>query len=291
MEGRTARLIACLLALAAAGPAPSGAAQPERATVVVASVVDGDTLDLADGRRLRLAGIEAAKPPPGPAAERRWPLAEAATAMLADLVRGRPLVLRGADAPPDRHGRIVAQAWRADGVWLQGALIDAGHARVRTQADDRALAPEMLEREAAARLARRGIWATAAYAVRPAEPEALRRDADSFQIVEGRVRRADSRRGQLYLDFGDDWRTDVTASLDRDALKLFRRTAIDPASLAGRRLRVRGWVAIRNGPMVAVTHPEQVEVLDDPPAGGDDLSRAPDASAARPPSDDAAEAD
>ena len=45
-----------------------------------AAAIDGDTLALDDGRVLRLAGIEAPKPPPNADGERRWPLAEAAAA-------------------------------------------------------------------------------------------------------------------------------------------------------------------------------------------------------------------
>ncbi|MBY6266274.1 thermonuclease family protein, partial [Azospirillum sp. 412522] len=58
--------------------AGGASAEPLRVT----AVLDGDTLELEDGRRVRLAGIEAAKPPryADPADGRVWPLAEAATA-------------------------------------------------------------------------------------------------------------------------------------------------------------------------------------------------------------------
>lgn len=271
-DGRASRraLLLPLLALLPVpllAPLPAGAAPPERlpagAAVRVAEALDGDTLALADGRQLRLAGIEAARPPPGRETERRWPLAEAARAALNGLARGRDLGLRGLEETPDRYGRLVAHAVRGDGVWLEGALLEAGHARVRTQPHDRALAAEMLAIEDAARTARRGIWGTRAYAVRPAEPASLPRD--SFQIVEGRVERAELRGGQVYLDFGADWRSDVTAHLDRDARRLFKRAGLDPLALAGATVRVRGWVSERNGPMIALTHPEQLERLNGPP--------------------------
>jgi hypothetical protein len=35
-----------------------------------------------------------------------------------------------------------------------------------------------------------------------------------------------------------------------------------PTSLAGRLLRVRGWLREWNGPMIEATHPEQIELLD-----------------------------
>src|SRR5271168_1537880 len=56
----------------------------------VAKAIDGDTLELADGRGLRLVGIEAPKPPldavpDEPTGRRRWPLAEAARAALDEI--------------------------------------------------------------------------------------------------------------------------------------------------------------------------------------------------------------
>ena len=245
----------------------------------VAAVIDGDTLELEDGRRLRLAGIEAAKPPAsgGVDAEpgRRWSLAEAASAALTELALGRELTIHGEgrrEAHTDRHGRLVAQLVRDDGLWLQGELLARGHARVHTQPDTRALAREMLAVEAKARAAERGIWRTRVYAVRPAEPDALLRVRDSFQIVEGRVLRVTKAGNEAYLDFGEDWRTDVTVHIARGPLGDVRKAGIDPLSYEGRTVRVRGWVGLRSGPMIEITHPEQIERVEDGPGP---VARAP----------------
>ena len=58
------------------------------------------------------------------------------------------------------------------GTWVQGELLSRGMARVYSFADNRALIPEMLARERAARAARRGIWRWRLYAVRGAEEAA-----------------------------------------------------------------------------------------------------------------------
>jgi micrococcal nuclease len=47
----------------------------------------------------------------------------------------------------------------------------------------------------------------------------------------------------------------------------FTAAGIDLKALAGKRLRVRGWVMWRNGPMIEATHPEQIELLPDGPKG------------------------
>ncbi|CAO3414777.1 thermonuclease family protein [Azospirillum doebereinerae] len=256
MRRRFCLLLFCLF-LPAAAPV-------ERWRVV--AVPDGDTLELEDGRRVRLAGIEAAKPPRNadPGDGRRWPLAEAATAALAELALGRVVTPRG-EAGPDRHGRPMAQLTREDGVWLQAEMLARGHARVHTRPDARGFAREMLAAEETARAQGRGLWRTRVYAVRGTDPAALARDRDSFQIVEGRVLRVSKTGGEAYLDFGEDWRTDTTVHIPRAVMRDFGKAGIDPLSYEGRRIRVRGWIGLRSGPMIDITHPEQIERLEGGP--------------------------
>ena len=45
------------------------------------------------------------------------------------------------------------------------------------------------------------------------------------------------------------------------ALRRFAADEFDIESLAGLRIRVRGWIKSFNGPMIDATHPEQIEVL------------------------------
>ena len=226
------------------------------ATAVVAAVVDGDTLQLADGGVLRLAAIVAPKG--------REPLAAAAGVALADAV-GRPLLLEFGPRRTDRHGRQLAQVWLAaaggtKGAWLQEMLLTQGLARVASTEDTRARVPELLRIEAQARAAGRGLWAHPAYRIRtPADAgDAL----DSFQIVEGRVLAAALVRSGGYLNFGADYKTDFTLSFSREALQRLQESGIVFKSLQGVRLRARGWLRYFNGPLIDVTHPEQIEVLE-----------------------------
>jgi hypothetical protein len=69
-------------------------------------------------------------------------------------------------------------------------------------------------------------------------------------------------RGRLYLDFGRVWKNDVTATIEGKAKALFAAAGIDPLALKGRRVRIRGWLTSRDGPVVALGSPEQIEVLD-----------------------------
>jgi len=245
-----------VLALAV-NPVPSAAteAQDPAVTVTAADAVDGDTVRLSDGRLLRLAAILAPK-----GAE---PLADTARAALAEAV-GQPLRLEFGPRRIDRHGRLLAQAWLAAAdstppLWLQERLLSAGLARVSSTPDTRARVPELLRLEAQARAAGRGLWSDPAYRVRT--PDDLGPVLDSFQIVEGRALTAARVGGRGYLNFGADYKTDFTLSFDGESLRRLRESGIDFESLAGVRLRVRGWLRYFNGPLIDITHPEQIEVL------------------------------
>ncbi|MGH6938577.1 thermonuclease family protein [Hypericibacter sp.] len=227
----------------------------------VVSVVDGDTLLLEDGREVRLVGIQAPKLPLGRPNFPTWPLAEDAKQTLERMTEGRTLKLFAGGATVDRHGRTLAQLEREDGLWIQAALIQAGMARAYSFPDNRALATELLTYEQEARAARRGIWANSFYRIR--DPGELADMVDSYQLVEGRVVTAAKPQSRLYLNFGTDWKTDFTVAIDAQALKLFKAAGLDPLTWEGRRLRVRGWIKSFNGPLIDVTHPEQIEVLEE----------------------------
>ncbi len=240
-------------------PLPAGLALDTEARVV--EVVDGSTVLLDDGERVRLAGIEPPKHIAGDAASGMELLAETARQTLARLVQGRRVGLTMGGIPRDRYGRLRAHLLRSDdGTWIQGTLLAAGLARVHSLVDDRAAVAEMLVIEQRARAARLGIWSQPRYRVRTAS------EADdglnSFQLVEGRVRAAAVVRGRGYLNFGDDWREDFTVSIGPRDRRRFESEGIAIEDYEGRLVRVRGWVDSFNGPMIEATHPEQIEVLE-----------------------------
>jgi len=264
-------LALCLLlpaqpALSAAGTPPAA----ERAAALglafaagapAVTVIDGDTLALADGREVRLVGIQAPKLPLGRTGFAAWPLADEAKRKLEDVALGRPLDLGFGGRRGDRHGRVLAHLFDAEGRWIQGELLSAGLARVYSFDDNRTAVAEMLALEREARAAGRGIWGDPFYAVRDAA--AAGDWLGGFELVEGRVHAVGRGGSKAYLNFAEDWRQDFTVSLDRRTQGLFTEEGLDLDSLAGKRLRVRGWLKSYNGPMIEVTHPEQIEVLED----------------------------
>jgi len=248
-------------------PSLAGAVLPagltaEEGRFGVVEVIDGDTLVLEDGRQVRLVGIQAPKLPLGRQGFKAWPLAEAARDALSAMTLGRDMLLAYGGRRVDRHGRALAQLFDSDGSWIQGRMLEAGMARVYGFADNRALLPDMLALEQRARDARRGIWRHPFYGVRSPDEAAER--IGGFELVEGRVVSAAIVRGRGYLNFGADWKTDFTVTLAPEVRRRFEAEGIVIAAYEGRLVRVRGWIKSFDGPMIAVTHAEQLEVLAKP---------------------------
>lgn len=208
--------------------------------------LSGEVVRLQDGRTVRLAGVDA----PTPEAE----------AALDALVAGQEVALLAGGGGVDVYGRPIAHLRLLRGRrWLQGALLDAGLVRVRTTAEDAALAQEMLRREARARARRRGLWSDPAHGVRL--PKEVAGNARGFLIVEGRVQRTKRLADGVHLDFGSD-RRGFSVQIPRRSLRDFAADGDGLEALRGRVVRVRGVVRpSRFGPTMLVDHPEQVEVL------------------------------
>ena len=123
-----------------------------------------------------------------------------------------------------------------------------------------------MEAERIARQARRGLWAEAAYAIRPAAgPLALSRRRSSFQVVEGHIERVGQGRGAIYLDFGVGHGA-FSVSLRRADRALLGDSADNPKALEGKVVLVRGWIARRSGtftgPVIDLSAGGLIEVLE-----------------------------
>jgi len=229
----------------------------------VVSVVDGDTVTLEDGREVRLVGIQAPKLPLGRRNFPTWPLADEAKAHLEDLGDGRDVEVVFGGSRMDRHGRVLAHLYTAEGAWIQGEMLRAGLARVYSFHDNRSLVAEMLALEREARDAGRGIWSHPFYRLHDAAAlaEGPSDNMNGFQLVEGRVLAVGNTRDRSYLNFGEDWNSDFTVVLNKKSRRLFAQEGLAPEDYEGLRIRVRGWVKSFNGPMIEVSHPEQIELL------------------------------
>jgi endonuclease YncB( thermonuclease family) len=235
-------------------------------THTVTRVLDPETVVLDDGRELRLIGTLAPRAIDADAEPGTWPAETAASEALRALVLGKSIALGFAGERADRYGRIQAHAFLVAGEerrWVQRELIESGFARAYALAGNRACAKELLAAEQAAREARRGLWAEAAYQVRSAhEPAELLRYRATFQLIEGRIVRVGGSRGTVYLNFDRNWRRGFSVSLRRDDSSLLDTHSGNPRGLEGRSVRIRGWIGQRGrAPVIDLSSGGLLEVL------------------------------
>lgn len=256
-------------AMPAAAQAPSDLAcklepGPSRS---VARVIDAATLSLDDRTSVRLLGLLAPRAEDAGAKAGSWPAEQAAEAALKALIEGRTVSLATAGPRRDRYDRALAHVFVGEGeqrIWVQAALVEAGHARVFAPPGAEDCVEALLEREATARAQRRGLWAEAAYQVRPAaRPDDIARLRGTFQIVSGRVQRVGGRRGLVTLDLARSGRggRGVRIVARRSSVEALRSLA-DPAALQGREVLVRGWIeALGTAPEIEITGAHQLVAL------------------------------
>ena len=281
---RSTLALAALVAAAPAGAVPRQAAaasctaEPGGVPVIVAAVSDDLDVTLADGRLLRLAGIDA----PRAAADGRRAEARRVVEAWGAASGGGPPVVRPLSAAPDRWGRVPALMVRdgADTPTAAEALVRAGLARARPEAEAHACFPAVLAAEAEARAARRGLWADPRNAVlAAADADGLAAQAGGMAVVEG-VLHLHEGRGGLYLALGRDRRGFVAVVSRRDAQR-FAKAGLDLHDYEGTPVRLRGDLDARFGPRMRVTDPDAVESLEpgslpDPPDAKHWTARAPD---------------
>lgn len=243
---------AVLAATALAGCGPGVDQLSAGPKAVVAEVRAGDAVVLRGGQVVRLVGVEAPK-----GAD---PFANEARDALARLVLGQEVQLMFGGARQDVYGRTLAHLrLTRGGVWVEQALLRAGDARVHSYPDNRALLRAMLDDEARARQARKGLWALVAYQVRLPDEAAAK--PFGFQIVEGRVTVAAEQRDGVRVDL-ERW---VSAEVPAKAEGAFASSGVNLQDLPGRLVRVRGLLRPGSGEAVLkLDHPEQIEVLKEP---------------------------
>lgn len=275
-RARPALLLAASIAAApaAAAPRPTApdACRPATgdALVALAAVTDDGDVVLADGRTLRLAGLDLPRATPNSPA---WP-ARAGAALLA-WAAAAPVTLKVLSPAPDRWSRIPVLLFRAGATPFEAgeALLDAGLARVAPEPAAHACLEGRLATEGAARAGARGVWADPRYAVLPAaDAGGLAAQAGGLALVEG-VLHLHENRGAFYLALGRD-RHGFAAVVSRRDAKLFARNGLDLRDYENTPVRLRGDLDARFGPRMRLTDPDAVESLEPgslvepPPAPG-----------------------
>ncbi|GAA5315752.1 MAG: thermonuclease family protein [Candidatus Pelagadaptatus aseana] len=200
--------------------------------VRVAHVYDGDTVRLADGRRLRLLGINT----PELARDGRPAqlfAAETKELVVDSLAHGQWRLLSG-HRDQDRHGRQLGYLLDHRGISLGSVLVDRGAAMWVAKAPDVGHVACMKSLERGAQMRQAGLWAGEAW--RSTRARDVSSEALGFQLLHGKITRVDAGRSgrHSYVELDDHL-----------VLRLSPDIAADTDRWLGRELRVRGWLVQR----------------------------------------------
>lgn len=196
--------------------------------VVSKQVIDGDTLDLADGRRIRLIGINA--PEIGRNGNASEPHAQAARKELLRLVKGVELRLLIGDEPQDRYGRTLGHLFDPGGANIEARLLRQGLGFTVAIPPNLLLLDCQLQQEQYARAQRLGVWKA-----NPAR-KASQIDSGGFHLVRGRIEKVTRGGDHVWLDLDGPLALRVPRALaEAQGLSHWR----------GRELEVRGWIVDR----------------------------------------------
>jgi endonuclease YncB( thermonuclease family) len=258
-------LAAALTTADALAQAPRDCDGRSAGAAAVARVVDGRSFVVADGREVRLAAIETVLAVPGDEDESRVAAAQDAKAALEALLLDREIDVSATGAGADRYGRLMAHVFArtpSGEVLVQRELVAAGHALVSpAPASPCRRTLQAAEREARARGL--GLWG-APYSIvkQAADPVDVLADQGRFAVVQGKVASVRESASVIYINFGQRWSNQFTATLLKRNDGAFAAGSTGSLkALAGHTIEVRGWIEERGGPAVEVTRPEQIEII------------------------------
>ncbi|MGB3865879.1 MAG: thermonuclease family protein, partial [Xanthobacteraceae bacterium] len=163
---------------------------------------------------------------------------------------------------PDRYGRQHAFVAAPGEASVQVALLDTGLAFAAGTGTDPGCAAELARAEAAARKYQRGVWSTPDVIKNAESPGDILAKLGRFAVVEGKVASARQAGATFYLNFGPRWTRDFAVIIRKPMLELLTRDNLDLKRLAGRRVRIRGWIERRGGPRIELRDKGQIEILD-----------------------------
>ncbi|MBN2468230.1 MAG: thermonuclease family protein [Deltaproteobacteria bacterium] len=230
---------------------------------VVHEVIDGDTVIIEGGQKVRYLGINAPE-------VRVWDGAQwcvkpqiqgpEATAYNQRLVGGKELRLEYDQNPKDKFDRLLAYVWVGD-CFVNGDLVLKGLALMDVRAPNLVYQKRLAALQAEARNSGRGIWRAMPGNTVSAE------DAHGFvgmlAAVEGRILRTHLGEKKLHLNFGENVENDFTVIIYKENLSSFPLGRKDPAAyFLNKRVKVYGFIRELDGPAVVVCAPSQIDFLD-----------------------------
>ncbi len=128
----------------------------EDGTVLVTAVVDGDTIEIEGGQRVRLIGVNT----PETVDPRRAVqcFGKEASAYTKSLIEGKRVRLEKDVSEVDKYGRLLRYVYLPDGTFINLKLVQGGYAQASAYPPDTAHKDAFQTAQTEAKEAQRGLW-------------------------------------------------------------------------------------------------------------------------------------
>ncbi|MFV1993063.1 MAG: thermonuclease family protein [Acidiferrobacterales bacterium] len=228
--------------------------------VTVTKVIDGDTVILADGRHVRLIGINT--PETGKKGRPAQPLAQQAKKTLQTLLRTGGVTLTLGKQPRDHYSRTLAYL-DVDGIDVQAALLGAGMGWLVAIPPNIGRLKTQQAQQKKARKQDRGVWAEPYYQAKKATK--LTGKNTGFQRVRGRIQSIGRSRKNVYFNFGPGFAARISKKNWQkyfpDSEEVFRNKVVI----------ISGWISKQHGGksgekkteklFMSLGHPAMIEIV------------------------------
>ncbi len=224
-----------------------------RALYVVEKVVDGDTIIVKGGGRVRLLGINT--PEIAHRQHAAEPLGDRAHQRLEQLLRDKKVYLEFDQQRRDRFKRLLAHVTLEDGSSINEQLLREGLARALFLQPNMSHLQDYYRIEAEAAENKRGIWSLPEFKIRSAAKanECIKR----FCLLRGRIVKIEKKSRYTYLHFPGS----LVVAIKHRYLKQFQTAGLNIQTLKGTTVMIRGWIGTRNdAPYLQLQHPLQIQI-------------------------------
>lgn len=229
---------------------------------MLASVVDGDTIRLKDGRSVRLIGINT--PEIGRDGKPSEPFAKRAREFVKSMIKpGDSVGLRFDRERQDRYDRLLAHVYLANGQSVEEQLLTAGMAALIVVPPNNGNIACYRAAEQSARATNKGVWQNV---YRPVSVTSVPANVRGFRVITGKVVRVGQSKKSWWINFTPrpkqgERRKGVAVRISRKDLSHFDEERL--RALSEKTITVRGWLyPNKKQQVMRLRHPANFEVSD-----------------------------
>lgn len=144
---------------------------------------------------------------------------------------------------------------------IQEFLVSEGFAYVYYVQNLISYNEKLFNLEQQARKYKKGLWSKNKILSPYEVKDNIKKYINNFFIIKGKVFGTYKGKKFFFVNFEKDWKKDASILISVDNLKNFKQ--IDFEKLKNKEILVRGWVEYYNGPLVKVTNPSHLQVINE----------------------------